>query len=592
MTQYTKKWGTQNGTMSFQTRPNWMNRIMNTYKKRFYYKNKLNYFFTILICILSTALNIALAFILKLLMDVASGGSIKELKQMALYSSIYLVILVAVQLTKRKFYNNFIKQAMLQFKNYAFSNLLKKSINSFDKEVTGRYISIFTNDITTIETNYLSAKIQILVQGLSFICGIIAMAYLNWLLTLFVLGISLLPILISMMFGKSLEHKVRLASERNEGFVSMIKDLLAGFSVVKSFRAETEILKLYNDRNTEVENARNEKRMKGDFITLLSTASSFLVQTTTFVVGAYLAIHNVITVGTVIAFVQLLNYVLEPVGNLGPLLNEKKAANALIDKIETATSSNIIEKEALNKLTFSREITFHNVSFGYEKESTILKNVNLTFEKGKSYVIVGASGSGKSTLVNLLLGYHNNYEGQITIDDVDLQKLANNSLYSLFSVIQQNVFIFDSTILDNVTMFRTFEQSAIINAMEKSGLSMLLKKKGADYKCGENGNHLSGGEKQRISIARSLLRKTPILIMDEATSALDRKTAQVIEQEISYFEGLTRIVISHRMDEGSLRLYDQIIVLSNGRVVETGQFDQLIEQRNYFYSLFQVTKPA
>ncbi|BCJ94062.1 ABC transporter ATP-binding protein [Anaerocolumna cellulosilytica] len=565
---------------------------MSTYRKQFYYKNKLNYFFTILICVLSTALNLSIAFILKLLIDVASGGSMTELKQMTVYSLIYLVILVIIQLLKRKYYNHFIKQAMLQFKNYAFSNLLKKSINSFDNEVTGTYISIFTNDISTIEANYLTATIQITIQVLSFICGIIAMAYLNWFLTLCVLGISLLPILISMVFGKSLEHKVFLASERNESFVSMVKDLLTGFSVVKSFRAEAEILKLYNDGNSKVEHAKNKKRMTGDFITLLSTASSFLVQFTTFVAGAYLAIHNIITAGTVIAFIQLLNYVLEPVGSVGPLLTEKKAASALIDKIEAATSNRIKERDTLNKSSFLREITFHNVSFAYEKEQPILKNINLTFEKGKSYVIVGASGSGKSTLVNLLLGYHNNYEGQITIDDMDLGKLANDSLYDLFSVILQNVFIFDSTIQDNVTMFRSFEQNAIITAMEKSGLSMLIQKKGTEYKCGENGNYLSGGEKQRISIARSLLRKTPILIMDEATSALDQKTAQVIEQEISNFENVTRIVISHRMDEASLRLYDKIIVLNNGRVVETGGFDQLLEQQSYFYSLFQVTKSA
>ncbi len=571
---------------------NWMNNrytFMNAYKKQFYLKNKLNFCAAIISCILTTLLNIATAFILKLLMDVAASGSFKDLKRMLLYCISYLLAAAAVLFIKRRYYNNFITQAMVQFKEFAFSKLLDKSINSFDKEVTGRYISIFTNDMASIESGYIEANLKITVQVMSFVCGIAAMAYLNWILTITVLGASLLPILVSVVFGKSLEEKVRMASAKNEGFVSMVKDLLSGFSVVKSFRAEKEILTLYKGQNVQVENARKGKRRTGDFIALLSSTSSFAVEFTTFILGAYLAIQHIITAGTVIAFIQLLNFVLGPVEVLGPLFAERKAAAALIEKIEKATGTAKEETELEEKSEFDHAITFEEVSFGYDKENTILNSINLTFEKGKSYVIVGASGSGKSTLVNLLLGYHNNsYDGQIRVDGTDLEKLSNNSLYSMFSVIQQNVFIFDSTIRDNITMFKPFEEAVVNEAIEKAGLAGLAAEKGPGYKCGENGNFLSGGEKQRISIARSLLRKTSILIMDEATSALDMKTARMVEQEINGFMGLTRIVISHRMDEGILRLYDRIIVLNNGRVAEEGGFEELMEQKGYFYSLFRV----
>ncbi|SHO44329.1 ABC transporter ATP-binding protein [Anaerocolumna xylanovorans] len=565
---------------------------MNIYKKQFYVKNKLNFCFTIISCVLMTAINVASAFILKLIMDVATSGSLKDMKRLFLYSMVYLIVLIAVMFIKRRYYNNFIKKAMVQFKEFAFSKLLDKSINSFDKEVTGRYISIFTNDMASIETGYVEANLKITVQIMSFLCGLAAMAYFNLILTLAVLAASFLPILVSVIFGKSLEEKVRLVSAKNEGFVSMVKDLLTGFSVVKSFRAEKEIFNLYQKENAQIENAKNGKRKTGDFITLLSASSSFLVELTTFLLGAYLAIQNIITAGTVIAFIQLLNLVLGPVEALGPMLTERKAAVSLINKIETATTAAEKKEVSEEKTDFSHAITLHDVSFGYEKEQSILKSVNLTFEKGKSYVIVGASGSGKSTLVNLLLGYHNNFDGEIKIDGIDLMTLPTSSLYNMFSVIQQNVFLFDSTIQDNITMFKTFEKADVTQAMEKSGLTKLAAEKGVNYKCGENGSFLSGGEKQRISIARSLLRKTPVLIMDEATSALDLKTARLVEEEINKLKDITRIVISHRMDEGNLRLYDRIIVLNNGIVAEEGEFDRLIENKGYFYSLFQVTKSA
>lgn len=565
---------------------------MNVYKKQFYVKNKLNFCFAIISYVLITVINVATAFILKLIMDVAVSGSLKDMKKLFLYSMIYLAGLVVMMLIKRRYNNNFIRKAMVQFKEFAFSRLLDKSINSFDKEVTGRYISIFTNDMASIETGYAEANLKIAVQIMSFLCGLAAMAYLNLTLTLAVLAASFLPVLVSVVFGKSLEEKVRLVSAKNEGFVSMVKDLLSGFSVVKSFRAEKEIFNLYREENIQIENARNGKRRTGDFITLLSAASSFLVELTTFLLGAYLAIQNIITAGTVIAFIQLLNLVLGPVEALGPMFTERKAAASLIDKIAAATMTAETEEVLEEKTDFCQSITFQNVSFGYEKEQTILKSVNLAFEKGKSYIIVGASGSGKSTLVNLLLGYRKDFEGEIEIDGIDLKTLPNNSLYNLFSVIQQNVFLFDSTIQENITMFKPFEEEAVTQAMERSGLTGLAAEKGVDYKCGENGSFLSGGEKQRISIARSLLRKTPVLIMDEATSALDLKTARLVEEEINKLKDITRIVISHRMDEGNLRLYDRIIVLNNGVIAEEGEFDGLMEKKGYFYSLFQVSKSA
>lgn len=186
------------------------------------------------------------------------------------------------------------------------------------------------------------------------------------------------------------------------------------------------------------------------------------------------------------------------------------------------------------------------------------------------------------------MGSSNDYQGSIRFDQRELRSIATESLYGLVSVVQQNVFIFDDTIRNNITMFRHFDENLVQQATEKAGLTPLLAERGEDYICGENGSGLSGGERQRISIARCLLRQTPVLLIDEATAALDAATAYSVSAAILAIEGLTRIVVTHRLEEPLLRKYDEILVLKNGEICERGSFDALMARREQFYSLFNV----
>ena len=230
------------------------------------------------------------------------------------------------------------------------------------------------------------------------------------------------------------------------------------------------------------------------------------------------------------------------------------------------------------------------MTFSYEPGKQVLHGVSARFDAGKSYAIVGGSGSGKSTLLNLLMASHSGYGGDICYDGAELRGIRAESLYDLVSIVQQNVFIFNSSVRDNITMFREFDKSEVDEAIRLSGLSELIAARGEDYLCGENGIGLSGGEKQRISIARSLLRKTPVLLMDEATAALDAETAYYITSSILQLDGLTRIVVTHALDETLLRRYDRIFTLKNGRLIESGTFDELMDKKEYFYSLFTVSQ--
>lgn len=323
----------------------------------------------------------------------------------------------------------------------------------------------------------------------------------------------------------------------------------------------------------------------------LAGVAGVTAQLGTFLVGAFLALSGWgITPGILIVFIDLTANVINPIRDLPEQLASRKAAVALIDKLADSLEDNIREEGSHIPNQLSNGITVKNVTFGYEAGCDILHDINANFDIGKKYAIVGASGSGKSTLLNLLMASHGNYTGEICYDGHEVKEISSESLYDIVSMIQQNVFVFNASIRDNITMFHEFPKEEVDRAIELSGLSKLIADRGEEYLCGENGSGLSGGEKQRISIARSLLRKSPVLLVDEATASLDRQTAFHVTRSILNLDGLTRIVVTHTLDEELLKHFDGILTLKDGKVRESGTFDELMEKKGYFYSLFTVSQ--
>lgn len=557
----------------------------------FYKNNKLNYIFTVSMLVLASALMIAVAFILQMLLDIATNGTIHDLIRMIVICFIYVTLYVFVLWGKRVFTGRFMKKAMEQYRTYMFGKILDKNINAFNEESQSVYISAMTNDIKTIEINYLLGGLNLILQIVLLIGGVMAMAYYNVWIMLSVLLLCSLQILTSYLFGGKMVECEKRVSNSNSQFVALVKDLLTGFPIIKSFKAEKKTLYMFNKMNEQVESASKHRRDTAGNIHIINQVCSEIVNVAVFGIGAYFAITGRITTGVVVAFIQLLNYVVGPISAIGPVVMERKGAIALIEKMSDLIKEKETQKVYSNLCGFNYSIEFKNVSFKYQGavENT-LKGVNLKFEKNKKYAIVGGSGSGKSTLINLLLGYHKDYEGNIYMDDLEMRTLSLETVYDLISVIQQNVFIFDSTIKDNITLFDEFNDAELMQAIVASGLSELVDKKGFDYSCGENGCNLSGGEKQRISIARCLLRNSPIILMDEATSALDLNTAMLVENKMLNINDITQITVTHKLDAEVLKQYDSIVAMNNGSLIEQGTFDELMSKKEYFYSLYMINK--
>lgn len=559
---------------------------------QFFYKNIPIFCLAVVAALAAGSLNLILSWIIQQLMDTAAGESgALSFRTLLLISAGFVLLCAGLSLLNYASQPRFLERAMRQYKDFAFKKLIGKSISSFRDESAAGYLSALTNDAASIETNYLAQMLAMITKAVTFIGALLLMCRYSLLMTAIAAGLTVLPMIASLLTGNRLQAVESRVSERNGEFTAALSDCLAGFTVVKNFRAEREIFRLFAQSNKALEREKFTGRRIKTLVGMIGAVTGIFAQLGVFIAGVYLSMKGgSMTPGAVVLFVNLMNFISSPIAELPGLLACRKAALGLVDKLAAALerSSSREGSETLNKLEHG--IRLENVSFAYEPGKTVLHGINAEFEAGRAYALVGGSGSGKSTLLNLLMAAETNYSGHILADGIELSDISTESLYGTMAAIQQNVFVFNASIKDNVSMFRDFPKTEMDEAIARAHLGALIRERGEDYLCGENGSGLSGGEKQRISIARSLLKKSSVLLADEVTAALDAQTAHRVSNDILDLQGITRIVVTHTLEESLLRRYDKIFVLRGGRIEEAGSFADLMANKGYFYALFTVAQ--
>lgn len=560
--------------------------------KELYRKNKFNLLMTVLAALLTSASKLVISWTIKGISDLISGDADISFGTLIFVAASGFVLLILAWVLDRAFLPAFRARAMRQYRKYAFERLLEKGIQAFSGENSARYLSALSNDANTIEQDYLRMLQKVIEVGVTFVGALGIMLWYSPLLTLVAIGFSMIPIIVSVVLGNKAAVAEKNVSDKKERYTGMLKDVLSGFSVIKSFKAERNISDIYDESNKSVAGAVKTREKVLLHVNYSSGIAGGILQFGVFFVAAALALSGRagITAGTAIVFVQLLNYVLAPIQVYPTYYAGKKSAFSLIDKLAQALHQNIPDEGESIEPQLRDGISVKDLTFSYEEDKAVLKGIDVNLKAGGCYALVGGSGSGKSTLLNLLMASSRNYQGQILYDGKELKTVSTCSLYDLVSIIQQNVFVFNSSIRDNITMFSQFSEEEIERAVRLSGLKKLIDEKGVDYCCGENGSGLSGGERQRISIARALLRKTPVLFVDEATASLDAETSFEVLDAIMKLDGYTRIIVTHDLDENILRRCNGLFALKKGEVSEQGTFDELMDQKGYFYSLFTVSQ--
>lgn len=559
---------------------------------QFFYKNIPIFCLAVFAALAAGSLNLILSWIIQQLMDTAAGESgALSFRTLLLISAGFVLLCAGLSLLNYASQPRFLERAMRQYKDFAFKKLIGKSISSFRDESAAGYLSALTNDAASIETNYLAQMLAMITKAVTFIGALLLMCRYSLLMTAIAAGLTVLPLIASLLTGNRLQAVESRVSERNGEFTAALSDCLAGFTIVKNFKAEREIFRLFAQSNKALEHEKFTGRRIKTLVGMIGAVTGIFAQLGVFIAGVYLSMKGgSMTPGAVVLFVNLMNFIISPIAELPGLLACRKAALGLVDKLAAALerSSSREGSETLNRLEHG--IRLENVSFAYEPGKTVLHGINAEFEAGKAYALVGGSGSGKSTLLNLLMAAETNYSGHILADGIELSDISTESLYGTMAAIQQNVFVFNASIKDNVSMFRDFPKTEMDEAIARAHLGALIRERGEDYLCGENGSGLSGGEKQRISIAQSLLKKSSVLLADEVTAALDAQTAHRVSSDILDLQGITRIVVTHTLEESLLRRYDKIFVLRGGRIEEAGSFADLMANKGYFYALFTVAQ--
>ena len=598
----------------------------NPLSRNFFKNNSLNLFMAVLgTSVLSLAI-LSVPQLFQILIDYLSGSREYSLRGIILLTAGIFLMEFFSAVATYFFRTKFSTRAVLQYRNFACDYLLKKKVADFYASNSSVYLSALSNDLMKIKEQFLD-QIPIITQII--FCGIgaiIVMLRYNVFLACMSCALSLIPFFAALYSGKNMGEMEECLSTRNAEYLAFLKDFSIGFTIIKSYKVEAIFSKLHGAVNEKTEETMLKRERCVEKVNYFAAISGYVTRLSILFLSSYIAFtRHSISIGTVIAFSQLIHYLIDPLSSLPSMLTEAKAAYRLTDKFwdtikreevpQNTPENNRVKEEQIAEIqtaiedkkiveekeirvqkqspdesipSLRGEILFNHIYFSYSEGKEVLKGLNLQVKEGEKVVLLGTSGSGKSSILKILMGMERAQSGTIRIGGQDTVDLGEDRIFKEISYIQQEVFIFDGTIRENVSLFQNYRGEELQSVIERAGLWNLVKEKGLDYLCGENGAALSGGERQRISIARSLLRKTPILLADEITASLDKENTYLVLDTLLNIENTTEILVLHDLDSRILSRVDRICVLKNGKVEEEGNFTELLEKKGYFYALYHV----
>ncbi|MCT4543100.1 MAG: ABC transporter ATP-binding protein/permease [Vallitalea sp.] len=463
--------------------------------------------------------------------------------------------------------SNYISKIYAFIKNNFIHKLLSKPMNKFYENEISEYISVLINDINTIQNMYVESLLSINENIIRLIISIIILLKINVISTIIVVLLSILPIALSAVFNKKIGKEANKFAKGKGEYTKKTVELLNGHDFFKINNSEKDVIALHAEINIK---ASETKRKSFTWIEGLSSIvgiSAISITILTLLGGMFLALRGYLTIGQVFAISFISNGISTPLMELSDLIPKLKGGSAIIKRYEEyITENNVDEYKDISKI--NDNIKLEDVSLKLDRK--ILDNVDLKIELGKKYLLTGESGSGKSVLLKTILGQYNNYNGNIKIANLEVKDIDEDSIYKNISYIPQENFFFEDSIKNNLTLFdedisdeQILEVLDFVN-MKNKVLSLPNK---LETRLNENKSNLSGGEKQRLSIARTLLKLKQILLLDESTSALDNKNYINIENKLTQLQGITIINICHRLQEEIVDKYDKVLVMDNGKII-------------------------
>jgi len=537
--------------------------------KKYWKKNGFFLAVTLMAGILASVLASGIAIVLQKVVDVAVTKQTEAFGKLFLFAVGYILVLCVMNYTSALMEKYLTEKMIKQYRRDIFKGIMDRRPIRYYRENTADYISALTNDMKLIEDNYIAALLNTFKLAVMFAVTLVILLILSPMVTAILILTFLLMFLLPATIGRCLEKRQDRVSAQMAAFTEKLKDILSGYEVLRSYDRIEAAKYRFQEENEEEIRVRFRAARLFALNEGLSDTLAVLSTITVIFVSAYLVLIGQITMGTLLALVQLSSSFMAPVMLLMQNVPRIQSMKAVIARLNSyAEDDPAVKPLPLELPSFEKGIELDGASFSYDGEQTVLADITMRIDKGGKYAVMGPSGCGKTTLIKLLLGYFEDYGGSIRYDGRELRALDMDKIAGIISVIHQNVYLFNLSVRENILLFEEFDEAALAEAVEKSGVSLFIDEKegGLDHGAGENGALLSGGQRQRVALARALIRRAPFVILDEGTSALDRKTACEIESRLLEDEELTLLTITHNPDPQLMRRYDGIYRMNDGRL--------------------------
>lgn len=524
------------------------------------------------------------------------------LKQDQLTALTYAVVILIVATILKNFFiycsqlilNPLRHSVMRRLRDDMFGKTLSLPIGFFTEEKKGDLISRMTNDVNEVEVSVMSVIETIIREPLTILFTLTTMVVISPMLTLFLLLFLPIAGFVIVKVGKSLKRPSNQAQEQLGEMLGNVEETISGMRVIKAFNAERHQQLRFRQINNTLLRIRNKISARRDAGSPMSETLGIIVVSIILWYGGYLIFsgQTTLTGPFFIFFLTLFYQIINPIKALSTAFYNMQKGAAALDRIqELMDVENTIQEmpDAKAVKAFNNSITLRNVSFSYGNKE-VLRNINLTIEKGKTIALVGASGAGKSTLADLIPRFHDVTSGEILLDGINIKEYKLYDLRKLIGMVSQEPILFNDTIYSNITLGTggaTKEQVEEAAKVANAHNFIVKKKDGYQTEAGDRGSRLSGGERQRVTIARAILKNPPILILDEATSSLDTESERIVQDAINHLmQNRTCIVIAHRLS--TVQHADEIIVLNQGEIVERGSHPQLMNTDSAYRKLVEL----